>query len=321
MVRAHRQAWTWQDEWFNLTMEDIRELERQTQEALAKKMGSAASSTGNDGSLEPESNKPTAALSVTSPSSNIPAQATGQPIISPSNTSANLWPISYISESSSDDDEFFDCEELRSTGALSPAMVRWSSMELMPQGEDGEDFMEPEGKAEEALKAEEKDSIFSPGYLQRYATANRWPPPQQRKPPVSARMSPGRSLSPASSSSSSSAPVHPANALILVFHGGTVLDPSSPEATASKAADLATFCSSLDVSFWERALDREWNVRFIDRKANGREDPPLSQRSSGGGVDQDDCQGLSDDGDVPPSQMASVVVVDSKVPSEGWVQP
>jgi len=38
MLRAHRQAWAWQDEWFGLTMEDIREIERETQETLKKKM-------------------------------------------------------------------------------------------------------------------------------------------------------------------------------------------------------------------------------------------------------------------------------------------
>lgn len=38
MLRAHRQAWAWQDEWVGLTMEDIRQIERETQEALAKKM-------------------------------------------------------------------------------------------------------------------------------------------------------------------------------------------------------------------------------------------------------------------------------------------
>lgn len=38
MVRAHRQAWCWQDEWYGLTMEDIRQLELETQLALAKKM-------------------------------------------------------------------------------------------------------------------------------------------------------------------------------------------------------------------------------------------------------------------------------------------
>lgn len=38
--------------------------------------------------------------------------------------------------------------ELRSSGVLSPAMVRWSSMELMPQGEDFEDLEPAELKTE-----------------------------------------------------------------------------------------------------------------------------------------------------------------------------
>ncbi|XP_012152056.2 retinal degeneration B isoform X6 [Megachile rotundata] len=41
MVRAHRQAWAWQDEWNGLTMEDIREIERQTQLALQRRMANA----------------------------------------------------------------------------------------------------------------------------------------------------------------------------------------------------------------------------------------------------------------------------------------
>ncbi|XP_032681683.1 protein retinal degeneration B isoform X3 [Odontomachus brunneus] len=39
MLRAHKQAWAWQDEWNGLTMENIREIERQTQLALQEKMG------------------------------------------------------------------------------------------------------------------------------------------------------------------------------------------------------------------------------------------------------------------------------------------
>lgn len=38
MLRAHRQAWTWQDEWYGLTMADIRAIEKETQELLKKKM-------------------------------------------------------------------------------------------------------------------------------------------------------------------------------------------------------------------------------------------------------------------------------------------
>ena len=39
MLRAHRQAWAWQDEWVGLTMEDIRRLERETQLILQQKLG------------------------------------------------------------------------------------------------------------------------------------------------------------------------------------------------------------------------------------------------------------------------------------------
>ena len=38
MLRAHRQAWVWQDEWFGLTMDDIRDFERRTAEELKRKM-------------------------------------------------------------------------------------------------------------------------------------------------------------------------------------------------------------------------------------------------------------------------------------------
>ena len=41
MVRAHRQAWCWQDEYVGLTIEDIRQLERETQAALREKMANA----------------------------------------------------------------------------------------------------------------------------------------------------------------------------------------------------------------------------------------------------------------------------------------
>ncbi|XP_052074554.1 protein retinal degeneration B-like isoform X1 [Mytilus californianus] len=39
MLRAHRQAWCWQDEWYGLQISDIRRLELETQRALAEKMG------------------------------------------------------------------------------------------------------------------------------------------------------------------------------------------------------------------------------------------------------------------------------------------
>lgn len=38
MLRAHRQAWAWQDEWHGLTIADIRRLEQEAQEELAQRM-------------------------------------------------------------------------------------------------------------------------------------------------------------------------------------------------------------------------------------------------------------------------------------------
>ena len=39
MLRAHKQAWCWQDEWHDLTISDIRRLEKETQLALQQKFG------------------------------------------------------------------------------------------------------------------------------------------------------------------------------------------------------------------------------------------------------------------------------------------
>ena len=52
MISAHIQAWCWQDEWWGLTIEKIRELERETQLALQKKYGALSESCSNVNNLE-----------------------------------------------------------------------------------------------------------------------------------------------------------------------------------------------------------------------------------------------------------------------------
>ncbi|PAA54687.1 hypothetical protein BOX15_Mlig014849g1 [Macrostomum lignano] len=42
MLRAHRQAWAWQDEWVGLSIDDIRRLEAETAAALQARMAAAA---------------------------------------------------------------------------------------------------------------------------------------------------------------------------------------------------------------------------------------------------------------------------------------
>uniref|UniRef100_H2Y8N1 DDHD domain-containing protein n=1 Tax=Ciona savignyi TaxID=51511 RepID=H2Y8N1_CIOSA len=47
MLRAHKQAWCWQDEWHGLTINDIRRLEKETQLALQIKFGDLEESENN----------------------------------------------------------------------------------------------------------------------------------------------------------------------------------------------------------------------------------------------------------------------------------
>ena len=59
MLQAHIQAWCWQDEWWGLTIERIRLLERETQLALQQKFGAinenVLNSTKTEGSFDIES--------------------------------------------------------------------------------------------------------------------------------------------------------------------------------------------------------------------------------------------------------------------------
>lgn len=43
--------WGWLDEWYGLTMDDVREIERQTQLALQKKMGNGGVEIEEEGKL------------------------------------------------------------------------------------------------------------------------------------------------------------------------------------------------------------------------------------------------------------------------------
>lgn len=76
MVRAHRQAWVWQDEWIGLTIKDIRRLERETQIILRKKLGKPISDDEEaDGDAE-DSGEEEATLTV----STISAAAKSKPM-------------------------------------------------------------------------------------------------------------------------------------------------------------------------------------------------------------------------------------------------
>ena len=57
MLMGHRQAWVWQDEWFGMTMADIRKEEKETQRLLAKRMRQIEGQPTLNGYQEEESDQ------------------------------------------------------------------------------------------------------------------------------------------------------------------------------------------------------------------------------------------------------------------------
>ncbi|XP_076614647.1 membrane-associated phosphatidylinositol transfer protein 2 isoform X1 [Chaetodon auriga] len=198
MVRAHRQAWCWQDEWYGLTIEDIRQLELETQLALAKKMaqyslneeggaetngssvsqdqeqgaepvGSAAEAEGGGGgggggklgdSLETRGEL-TKQWSTSSRSSNRSSKRGG----SPSHQSISEWRMQSIARDSEDstDDEFFDAHEDFSDNEemFAKEISKWSSNDLMDKIEtievdEGQETLYQESGGEYAVMSNEE---------------------------------------------------------------------------------------------------------------------------------------------------------------------
>uniref|UniRef100_A0A672NML5 Phosphatidylinositol transfer protein membrane associated 2 n=1 Tax=Sinocyclocheilus grahami TaxID=75366 RepID=A0A672NML5_SINGR len=234
MVRAHRQAWCWQDEWYGLTMEDIRQLELETQLALAQKM--AQYSCNEDGgenngavtSPEKEHEAKEAISSIeaegTTRTMGDTLQARGELTKqwstssrsshsskrggSPSRHSISEWRMQSIARDSEDstDDEFFDAHEDFSDNEeiFAKEITKWSSNDLMDKIETAE--------------AEEAQGTLGLSSPIRHAL----------------RLDAGPCGAPAS--------IH---VLILVLHGGNILDTGSGDQN-SKQGDVNTISSAFD---------------------------------------------------------------------------
>uniref|UniRef100_H2Y8N9 DDHD domain-containing protein n=1 Tax=Ciona savignyi TaxID=51511 RepID=H2Y8N9_CIOSA len=77
MLRAHKQAWCWQDEWHGLTINDIRRLEKETQLALQIKFGVNTSDSDNTLVVKSENNVENNSFSQT----NLSSRQTGKSVI------------------------------------------------------------------------------------------------------------------------------------------------------------------------------------------------------------------------------------------------
>uniref|UniRef100_G3WL80 Phosphatidylinositol transfer protein membrane associated 2 n=1 Tax=Sarcophilus harrisii TaxID=9305 RepID=G3WL80_SARHA len=214
MVRAHRQAWCWQDEWYGLTIEDIRELEKEAQLMLSRKMAQYMDSDGH-GPQEPpseEKEEDNALREVPEPPSTNGEALKGRGLTkqwstsskssrsskrggSPSCQSISEWRMQSIARDSDDssDEEFFDAHEDLSDNEESfpKEITKWSSDDLM----DKIETPEPDGKEDEA------------------------------GPPL--------------------VPPSKIHVLLLVLHGGNILDTGTGD-QSSKQGDVNTIATAFD---------------------------------------------------------------------------
>ncbi|XP_072096865.1 membrane-associated phosphatidylinositol transfer protein 2 isoform X5 [Mobula birostris] len=252
MLRAHRQAWCWQDEWYGLTIEDIRQLEHETQLMLAQKMAQFVTQFNvNDNETEPtglaqfsserEQDTNNANVSLGADSSTANLKDYGDSLTekaltkqwstssksshssvrgaSPSRHNISDWRMQSIARDSDDssDDEFFDAQEDFSDNEESfpQEITKWNSNDLID-------------KIEACGETEERPCDLYQGQLRDYI-------------PTSAEQ-----LNPVEDEPSlqtlQSCKVH---MLVLILHGGNILDPGSGDQT-SKQADVNTITSVFD---------------------------------------------------------------------------
>nr|VZI36966.1 unnamed protein product [Spirometra erinaceieuropaei] len=120
MVSAHRQAWTWQDEWYGLTMAEIRRLEAETAKALAEKMNAAGHNSPVADDSEVINSAPSDDAPIHPESSNDPSAAA--PLFGSCmsfNSEAGKGTSILHSIENSEDEDFFDARSLSVNGISS----------------------------------------------------------------------------------------------------------------------------------------------------------------------------------------------------------
>uniref|UniRef100_A0A7N6F9Q5 DDHD domain-containing protein n=1 Tax=Anabas testudineus TaxID=64144 RepID=A0A7N6F9Q5_ANATE len=244
MVRAHRQAWCWQDEWYGLTMEDIRQLELETQLALARKMAQysqAEEATEANGgapspdkdqeakeaisSIEAEEVVVSTATETLQPrgiltkqwSTSSRSSRSSKRGVSPSRHSISEWRMQSIARDSDDssDEEFFDAHEDLSDGeeVFPKEIAKWNSNDLMD-------------------KIEAADTEETPGELFKEMTVDYERATSEER--LDEESSSQQCLQPSK--------IH---VLILVLHGGNILDTGGGDQN-SKQADVNTISTAFD---------------------------------------------------------------------------
>ncbi|XP_006865543.1 PREDICTED: membrane-associated phosphatidylinositol transfer protein 2 [Chrysochloris asiatica] len=235
MVRAHRQAWCWQDEWCGLSMENIRELEKEAQLLLSRKMAQFSEDEeatelpkdeGTQGSGEPEPNSSSSGEALAGRglkkqwSTSSKSSRSSKRGASPSRHSISEWRMQSIARDSdeSSDDEFFDAhEDLSDPEDMFPKDIsKWNSNDLMDKIESREPEDAPDGLYQQS----------TPGF--RVASS------VEQLNIIEDEVSQPLTMPPSK--------VH---VLLLVLHGGTILDTGSGDPN-SKQGDTNTIATVFD---------------------------------------------------------------------------
>ncbi|XP_023097118.1 membrane-associated phosphatidylinositol transfer protein 2 isoform X9 [Felis catus] len=261
MVRAHRQAWCWQDEWYGLNMENIRELEKEAQLMLSRKMArfneddeeavqlakdeaiqvqvagepaqpsSSSSSSGeplagrglkkqwSTSSKSSRSSKRGGELKGLAPGKT-QVRGTGADPASPSRHSISEWRMQSIARDSDEgsEDEYFDAhEDLSDSEEIFPKdITKWNSNDLMdkiesPEPEDTQDGLYRQSAPEfRVASSVEQLNIIE----------------DEVSPPLAA-------------------PASKIHVLLLLLHGGTILDTGAGD-PSSKQGDANTIATVFD---------------------------------------------------------------------------
>ncbi|XP_037338335.2 membrane-associated phosphatidylinositol transfer protein 2-like isoform X2 [Pungitius pungitius] len=243
MVRAHRQAWCWQDEWYGLTMEDIRHLELETQLALATKMAQFSqaeeATEANGGAASPDKDQEVKEAISSIEAEEVVESSSGEVLqprgiltkqwstssrsshsskrgVSPSRHSLSEWRMQSIARDSEDssDEEFFDAhEDLSDSEDVFPKEIaKWNSNDLIDKMEAAE---EPPGELEGKEVTVDYERATSEERLDEESLSQ-------------PRLQPSK--------------IH---VLVLVLHGGNILDTGGGDQN-SKQADVNTISTAFD---------------------------------------------------------------------------
>ncbi|XP_031165192.1 membrane-associated phosphatidylinositol transfer protein 2-like isoform X5 [Sander lucioperca] len=244
MVRAHRQAWCWQDEWYGLTMEDIRQLELETQLALATKMAQFSqaeeATEANGDAPSPDKHQEVKEAISSMEAEEVVVRSGGETLqprgvltkqwstssrssrsskrgVSPSRHSISEWRMQSIARDSDDssDEEFFDAHEDFSDGeeVFQKEISKWNSNDLID-------------------KIEAADTEETPGELFKEMTVDYERATSEER--LDEESSSQQCLQPSK--------IH---VLILVLHGGNILDTGGGDQN-SKQADVNTISTAFE---------------------------------------------------------------------------